>query len=68
MNVGMFVTMNATKEFYDKMYKEKFEEYANEFKQKSTQLIFCDLSTPKGDGTFNVYEDIRNKLIEKGAH
>ena len=35
--------------------------------KKSTQLIFCDLSTPKGDGTFNVYEDIRNKLIEKGV-
>lgn len=35
--------------------------------QKSAQLIFCDLSTPKGDGTFNVYEDIRNKLIEKGV-
>lgn len=35
--------------------------------QKSTQLIFCDLSTPKGDGTFNVYEDIRNKLMEKGV-
>ena len=30
-------------------------------------FIFCDLSTPKGDGTFNVYEDIRNKLIEKGV-
>ena len=29
--------------------------------------VFCDLSTPKGDGTFNVYEDIRNKLIEKGV-
>ena len=35
--------------------------------QKSAQLIFCDLSTPKGDGTFNVYEDIRSKLIEKGV-
>ena len=35
--------------------------------QKSTQIIFCDLSTPKGDGTFNVYEDIRDKLIEKGV-
>ena len=35
--------------------------------QSSTQLIFCDLSTPKGDGTFNVYEDIRDKLIEKGV-
>ena len=32
VNVGMFVTMNTTKEFYEKMYKEKFEEYANEFK------------------------------------
>ncbi|MGN8783534.1 DEAD/DEAH box helicase family protein [Blautia sp. HCP3S3_D9] len=35
--------------------------------QKSAQLIFCDLSTPNGDGTFNVYEDIRGKLIEKGV-
>ena len=34
--------------------------------QKTTQLIFCDLSTPKGDGTFNVYDDVRNKLTEKG--
>ena len=33
---------------------------------RTTQLIFCDLSTPKGDGTFNVYDDVRNKLIEKG--
>ena len=35
--------------------------------QKSAQLIFCDLSTPKNDGTFNVYEDIRNKLVTKGV-
>ena len=35
--------------------------------QKSTQLIFCDLSTPKGDGNFNVYDDIREKLITKGV-
>lgn len=35
--------------------------------QKSAQLIFCDLSTPKGDGTFNVYEDIRDKLMAKGV-
>ena len=35
--------------------------------QKSTQLIFCDLSTPKGDGSFNIYDDIRNKLIAKGV-
>lgn len=34
--------------------------------KKSTQLIFCDLSTPKNDGTFNVYDDIREKLVEKG--
>ena len=35
--------------------------------QKSAQLIFCDLSTPKGDGTFNVYEDVRDKLTAKGV-
>ncbi len=34
--------------------------------KKSTQLVFCDLSTPKNDGSFNVYDDIRKKLIEKG--
>ena len=33
---------------------------------RTTQLIFCDLSTPKGDGTFNVYDEVRNKLTEKG--
>ena len=33
---------------------------------KSTQLIFCDLSTPKADGSFNVYDDIRDKLIVQG--
>ena len=33
---------------------------------RSTQLCFCDLSTPKGDGTFNVYDDIREKLVAKG--
>ena len=33
---------------------------------RSTQLIFCDLSTPKGDGTFNVYDDVREKLVQKG--
>ena len=44
-----------------------FEIWKKTKEQKSTQLIFCDLSTPKGDGTFNVYEDIRNKLMEKGV-
>jgi len=34
---------------------------------KLTQLLFCDLSTPKNDGTFNVYEDIRTKLIQSGV-
>ena len=33
---------------------------------RTTQLIFCDLSTPKGDGTFNVYDDVRNKLVVRG--
>lgn len=44
-----------------------FEIWEETKEQKSAQLIFCDLSTPKGDGTFNVYEDIRDKLIEKGV-
>lgn len=35
--------------------------------EKLTQLVFCDLSTPKTDGTFNVYADIKNKLIAKGV-
>ena len=34
---------------------------------KGTQLIFCDLSTPKADGTFNVYDDVREKLVAKGV-
>lgn len=34
---------------------------------KLTQLVFCDLSTPRNDGTFNVYDDIKNKLIAKGV-
>ena len=33
---------------------------------QATQLIFCDLSTQKNDGTFNVYDDVRNKLVERG--
>ena len=35
--------------------------------QKLTQLLFCDLSTPKNDGNFNVYEDIRKKLVAAGV-
>ena len=44
-----------------------FEIWEETKEQKSAQLIFCDLSTPKGDGTFTVYEDIRDKLIAKGV-
>ena len=35
--------------------------------QKLTQLVFCDMSTPKGDGSFNVYDDIRSKLLNAGV-
>ncbi len=43
-----------------------FEIWQRTADQKSTQMIFCDLSTPHGDGHFNVYDDIRDKLIAKG--
>lgn len=35
--------------------------------QKLTQLVFCDLSTPKNDGTFSVYDDVRQKLMARGV-
>lgn len=41
-----------------------WEEHAD---TKATQLVFCDLSTPKGDGSFNIYDDIREKLTERGV-
>ena len=41
-----------------------WEEHAD---TKAAQLIFCDLSTPKNDGSFNVYDDIREKLIRRGV-
>ena len=44
-----------------------FEIWEQTKAQKSAQLIFCDLSTPKGDGTFSVYEDVRDKLVAKGV-
>ena len=47
--------------------EKAFEIWKDTADQKSAQLLFCDLSTPKGDGTFNVYEDIRDKLIAKGV-
>ena len=46
----------------DNVYRIWQDTYEN----KSAQLVFCDLSTPKSDGTFNVYDDLRNKLILKG--
>ena len=43
-----------------------FEIWQRTADQRSTQMIFCDLSTPKDDGTFSVYDDIRTKLLELG--
>ena len=44
-----------------------FEIWRRTAEQRSTQMIFCDLSTPKGDGTFSVYDDIRDKLLGLGV-
>lgn len=44
-----------------------FSIYDRTTEQKSAQLVFCDFSTPKNDGTFNLYDDIRDKLIHKGV-
>ncbi|MGR5692007.1 helicase-related protein [Enterocloster clostridioformis] len=44
-----------------------FEIWQRTADQRSTQMIFCDLSTPKGDGSFSVYDDIRAKLLEMGV-
>ena len=44
-----------------------YEIWEKTSEQRSTQLIFCDLSTPHNDGRFNVYDDIRKKLISKGV-
>ena len=46
--------------------KNAFSIWQKTAEARSTQLIFCDLSTPKGDGSFNVYDDIRDKLVAKG--
>lgn len=43
-----------------------FEIWQRTAAQRSTQMIFCDLSTPKDDGSFSVYDDIRSKLLAKG--
>ena len=46
--------------------KNTFDIWEKTSEQKGTQLIFCDLSTPKNDGTFNVYDDVRDKLVAMG--
>ena len=47
--------------------EKSYEIWKDTAAQKSAQLIFCDLSTPKGDGSFNVYDDLKRKLLEKGV-
>ena len=47
--------------------KNVFDIWQRTADRKSTQMVFCDLSTPHGDGKFNVYDDLRNKLIAKGV-
>ena len=43
-----------------------YEIWQHTAEQRSTQMVFCDLSTPKGNGDFNVYDDLRDKLIARG--
>ena len=47
--------------------EKSYEIWKDTAAQKSAQLIFCDLSTPKGDGSFNVYDDLKQKLMTKGV-
>ena len=47
--------------------KEVFDIWQETSDIRGTQLVFCDLSTPKNDGTFNVYSDIRDKLLANGV-
>ncbi len=47
--------------------EKSYEIWKDTAAQKSAQLIFCDLSTPKGDGSFNVYDDLKRKLMVKGV-
>ncbi|MNW33594.1 hypothetical protein D3C74_105590 [compost metagenome] len=44
-----------------------YQHWLDGTKEQLTQLVFCDLSTPKTDGTFNVYDELKRKLIEKGV-
>ena len=47
--------------------KNVFDIYSETMKNKSTQVIFCDQSVPKKDGSFSVYNDIKSKLVSKGV-
>ena len=51
----------------DRRNREMFETWERGSEKRLTQLFFCDLSTPKNDGSFNVYDDIRQKLIARGV-
>ena len=57
---------DAEKSKVNTCVEDAFQVWEEGKADRTTQLIFCDLSTPKGDGTFNVYDDVRNKLTEKG--
>ncbi|WXZ93086.1 DEAD/DEAH box helicase family protein [Fusobacterium nucleatum] len=46
--------------------KNIYNIWEKSIENRSTQLVFCDMSTPKGDGNFNIYDDIKKKLIDKG--
>ena len=46
--------------------KNIYDIWEKSTENKSTQLVFCDMSTPKGDGSFNIYDDIKKKLMERG--
>lgn len=58
--------LDAEKSKVNTCVENAFQVWEEGKADRTTQLIFCDLSTPKGDGTFNVYDDVRNKLTEKG--
>ena len=57
---------DAEKSKVNTCVENAFQVWEERTEQKTSQLFFCDLSTPKVDGTFNVYDDVRNKLTEKG--
>ena len=47
--------------------RNAFAIWQSGIEKRTAQLIFCDLSTPKGDGRFNIYDDVRNKLVQMGV-